>query len=530
MNNILLLFIGNLNNFFLEFLKDTIGYNIINVLRSVYKIDILIISNLEEQYNGTMFNKTHDITKIKDYMNLYDIDYKIIYDRLSNISYNGDEYELTDMSDNIIRILQYFINKVTYSHIINIPYNCFFTDKLNKYYLNDNTIICNYYSTFHKVKHNNIRQYNLILPSQYFNHIEAFIHNNVDFIKNNTEHIDISEPLLFKYQLKLGNNPIYNDHVDNIKGLVSYVNASIHYTDKIQHIHNYYKELRPRMLHVQNITEDDYNKLSFGDSPGNVKELYYKHQNDKHNICIFVQGQVRTFIYKEVYESWIEHLIKPLHKTGYNYHFIFMFDIINEYSWQDINKDKMKLGDEEGQIDKKLVECIIINKLKVRNFNILYYDNKTDLEHNHFMNIVYISTHSGQLYKTYKLYKFMKHIEHKKKINFNYIIKIRPDLKINDSKIISHITPQLNKYMCNQWDFLYIIPIHLFDIIFKSIYLISNPRINDIISSISNKVFLDKHENNNAFHIEYHYLYRYHLLLYNIITHHFNTDILLIRP
>ena len=99
MNNILLLFIGNLNNFFLEFLKDTIWYNIINVLRSVYKIDILIISNLEEQYNATIFNKTHDITKIKDYMNLYDIDYKIIYDRLSNISYNGDEYELTDISD-----------------------------------------------------------------------------------------------------------------------------------------------------------------------------------------------------------------------------------------------------------------------------------------------------------------------------------------------------------------------------------------------------------------------------------------------
>tara|TARA_B110000971_G_scaffold179457_1_gene185703 strand:- start:279 stop:1871 length:1593 start_codon:yes stop_codon:yes gene_type:complete len=530
MNNILLLFIGNLNNFFLEFLKDTIGYNIINVLRSVYKIDILIISNLEEEYNATMFNKTHDITKIKDYMNLYDIDYKIIYDGLSNISYNGDEYELTDMSDNIIRILQYFINKVTYSHIINIPYNCFFTNKFNKYYLNDNAIICNYYSTFDLLKHHNTRQYNLILPSQYFNHIEPFIHNNIDFIKNNTEHIDISEPLLFKYQLKLGNNPIYNEHIDTIKGLVSYVNASIHYTDKIQHIHNYYKELRPRMLRVQNITEDDYNKLSFVDFPDNVKELYYKHQNDKPNICIFVQGQVRTFIYKEVYESWIEHLIKPLHKTGYNYHFIFMFDIINEYSWQDINKDKMKLGDEEGQIDKKLVECIIINKLKVRNFNILYHRNNDVTEQLENMNIIYEWGHNSQMYKTYKLYKFMKHIETKKKTQFNYIIKLRPDLKLNDSIIINSITPQLNKYMHYRSDLIYIIPIHLYNIIFDTRYVISIPRINDFIKSIQNKFFILKKDNHNLCTIEYHYIYLYHLWLYNIKSIESETYIYLVRP
>jgi len=530
MNTVLLLFIGNLNNFFLEFLKDTIEYNIINVLRSVYKIDILIISNLEEQYNATMFNKTHDIRKIKDYLNLYNIKYKIIYDKLSNIHYNTDEYVLNGISDNIIHIIQKFVSKNTYSHIINIPQSCFFINKFNKYYLNDNAIICNYFSTFHKVKHNNIRQYNLILPFQYFNHIKPFIHNNIDFIKNNTKHTNISEPILFKYQLKLDNKDIYNEHIDIIKRLVSYVGASIHYTDKIQHIYDYYKKVKSRILYVQTMTEDKYNKLSFNNFPDNVKQLYYKHENDKPNICIFVQGQVRTFIYKEVYESWIEHLIKPLHKTGYNYHFIIMFDIINKYSWQDINKDKMKLGDEEGQIDKKLVEDIVVNKLKVRNFNIFYYDNKTDLEHNNFMNIVHKSTHSGQMYKTYKLYKFMKHLEYKNKTEFNYIIKLRPDLKINDANIINSIKPQLNKYMYNQWDFLYIIPIHLFEIIIDSIYLIANPRINDIIYSISNKSFLNKHENNNASQIEYHYLYRYHLLLYNIITHHFNTDILLIRP
>tara|TARA_B110000971_G_C20039410_1_gene516703 strand:- start:813 stop:2408 length:1596 start_codon:yes stop_codon:yes gene_type:complete len=531
MKKILIIFIGNLNNFFLHFLKDSIEFNVIDVLKKDYIINILIITNLKEEYNATIFNKSHDILNIKTYMKLYNIDYSIIFDAYTNISFNTIIYDLNNISNEIINLIYIFINAHNFDYIINIPYSCFILTKLKTDYFNKKLVRCNYCSTIRigdqTKNQKNTKLFNLILPNKYFKYINLFLKNkNIEHISTNY----IEECLLYKYNLYLSNDKSYVKYIDIIKNLVSYIGTTLYASDKLYDINNHYYKIKDKIKTVTLINEQIYNNLSIDNFPEYNKQLYYKYEYCKPYICIFIYGQVRTFIYKDVYISWLKNIIIPLQNSSYNYHFIFMFDIINDYSWQqNIDRSKMKLGEKDGHINKTLVENIIINIFKIKNFNIFYYNNNSKpLEESNQMCFDGVWNHKAQYYKMYKLYKFMKHIELKQKIEFNYIIKLRPDLIINDTNIINTLTDRLNEYMYYYIDFVYIIPIHLFNIVFDSILVIANPRINDFVSSILLPEIVDKRKNISQ--IQYHRLYLYHLLLYNIRSIKLETDISLVRP
>jgi hypothetical protein len=502
MYNLLLLFIGNLNNLYLDILNLSIEINIINKLKS-FNLHILYITNFKEEYNNDIFDVEHTIHDIKSKLELFNIKYTILYNELDNLN-------------NIDIIISNYIHNIDY--IIYIQNNFFFIKELkNELYID----------LFKSNKIINIDNYNFILPQKYMYLLNDFISNNI---------LDNISKILSKYLMIYDINKYFNYHIDKdkiickasiIKKLISYTKFDLYNVDKLDIIYDNYINI----IKLYNNHDDLINTLlnensyTYNDFPENIKYLYTINKIKKTNICIIVYGQVRTFT-DDVYKSWITNLINPLNDK-YIYHFIFMFDLYDKYDWEKY-KNNPKLN---KKINIKQIESLILS-LNIKSFNIIFNDNKNeeDMRIHNNIQIPMISNWISQVYKFYKLYHFSKLYENKHKIKFDYIIKLRPDLKLNKNIISFLNEDELNKYVLFTWDFCYIIPSHLFKIFFDTLYIMINSRFNDTIIPYTTKFMYGNKTHESLSLIEYHYIYIIHLLFYKIRSYQIYKWCEIIRP
>ena len=267
---------------------------------------------------------------------------------------------------------------------------------------------------------------------------------------------------------------------------------------------NYHNELDKRKnysIYWNNQVIDFYNK----------REL-----NLKDSVAIIVCGQVRTFLEERVYKSFKNSIVNSLEKNNINYHFFFLLEPKCEY-YEYSSKESIKHN--KYNINKTYIEDTI---KKITDKYSLYFYNINDI-----INELPYMIHDSfliQNYIAYKSYQYIKKFEIKNNIKYKYILKTRPDIKLdNNFKLYDFLLNNIYDNMIfKSWDYLFIIPRFLFSIFFDAYLTILNPRIDDILSlqkkyitNFPSKIFEnhDLYSFTSNFILDVH-LYNYGILLY----------------
>jgi hypothetical protein len=155
----------------------------------------------------------------------------------------------------------------------------------------------------------------------------------------------------------------------------------------------------------------------------------------KNNIAIIVSGQLRTFF--EIYENFkifIEKIKNEFKKVII--FFYISYDSSFKSGWQynkSINKFKNQKSIDEL---KKIVSNYNTNETYFKNFikdiNCTYIIKEKNISN-------YKSTHLIQLEDFQNVLKIITNYEKNNKINFNYIVKTRPDLKYDNNFNVSNL-------------------------------------------------------------------------------------------
>ena len=167
----------------------------------------------------------------------------------------------------------------------------------------------------------------------------------------------------------------------------------------------------------------------------NFPDIKINENIPKNNIAIIVSGQLRTFF--EVYESFknfIEKIKKEFKKVII--FFYISYDAFFVTNWQ-YNKSIKKFNNTNNIPELRNIvnnyktnETYFINYIKDINCSYIIKEKNTP---------TYKSTHLIQLEDFQNILKIITSYEKDNKINFNYIIKTRPDLKYDNEFNISNL-------------------------------------------------------------------------------------------
>lgn len=392
MDTILLLFDKYTINIELDAVLYNIYYIIINsLIIEQKKIDIYLHKNNINNFNIEIFNNLN-IIYYSNYNNIILNKYKYIIKLPINPYINYDV--------NIVSLINTYI-------ITNSKYEYFILPQ--KYYI--------YFNKFINNDEIDISELNIKFINNFYTNQKIYIKHNI----SNEKHLK----LVYK-SVSFGNNFIHNMNYN--KYLYQYYFTK-HYIDKIC---NFY--LNPENKDFNNYMNINSISIELSKLKINTCEyldihnIFYSNNLKKSKkIAICIYGQVRTFIYPNVFNSLKKQLDK-FDNNNIDYHIFFLMENKKTYTWQDIDKKTFLYN-----IDKKYIINIINNitsKYTIDFYNFNDIINEIPI-YNHRQ-----ESHVFQTYMFHKMYtNYVIPYENINNIRFDYIIKTRPDIKYTNNNI-----------------------------------------------------------------------------------------------